>query len=152
MQLATEDNGSSSLEEEQYVFYDVLILPFHRMYPRFSRTASSMPYTTLLHLTPKEYPNQISPSSQVYIPSHHPQWYPLLRQYLLNRHLLPISLSSLNLLTRLLDGLEDGFVREGFGGFDLGGLFLEGDVEGFNSCLHTISISILHSIMEQNAR
>lgn len=76
----------------------------------------------LLSFMPKEYPKTPDvvladgPSSNVY---HSAYW------CLLNRHLLSIGLPGLDLLSCLLDGLEDGFVWERLGGFDFGGLLLE---------------------------
>lgn len=60
--------------------------------------------------------------------------YQSVSQCLLNRHLLSISLSRLDFLASFLDGSEDGLVWEVFSSFDLGGLLVEGNIEGFNTC------------------
>ena len=44
-----------------------------------------------------------------------------------------VRLARVDCLARLLDGLEDGLIRELFFGVDFSGLLLEGDIEGFNT-------------------
>jgi hypothetical protein len=52
----------------------------------------------------------------------------------LDVHGLAVSLAGLDGLARLLDLLEDGLVGKRVGSLDLGGLGLEGDVVGLNTC------------------
>jgi hypothetical protein len=72
--------------------------------------------------------------STILIPSPHPLLFTL-RRLLQNLHTLdlPIRLTSINLLPRLLDSLEHGLVVQLWGGDDGCGLGVEGDVVGFDA-------------------
>lgn len=52
----------------------------------------------------------------------------------LNSHLLAISLAGVNSLAGLLDGCQDSIIVHGRFGDDVGGLGVQLDVEGLDTC------------------